>query len=293
MASPAALIPTIDGALPRRRDVARRKATVRRVLRLLIAALAVTALLQLAYHVAIAPGMRLSGIVVDTPLPVSEADVLRMAGIAIGDRFSSLRVAEIALRLESFPDVASAIVTRQFPGTLLLTLHARDPVVALMATNQRGNSVTFTVDGDGVLYRAGVPPAVDLPLLSGLTVGEVEIGSRVGPQLLPLVQDLARLAEQEPYLTSLVSQVEVRPRAGALPASGFDAALYTVHFAVPLLFGESITAAAVSEGLLVLEALTRAGGLTGIDFVDMRAGPPVLVAAADAVTAANAVAGER
>ena len=55
MASLAALIPTIDGAPPRRRDVARRKATVRRVLRLLIAALAVTALLQLAYHVAIAP----------------------------------------------------------------------------------------------------------------------------------------------------------------------------------------------------------------------------------------------
>ena len=268
-----------------------REALLRRGLRIAIVALAGTAALQVAYHLAVAPGMRIGAIVVETSLPLANAEVAAIAGVVVGDRFSSVRLDAIAGRLEALPEVARAVAERRFPDTLALLVEAREPVLALLASNERGSTVTFTVDGDGVVYRAGLPETPELPLLSGLAVDEVAIGSRLNSNLLRLVHDVARLKLQEPFLLSLVSQILVRPRSGAATTESFDATVYTVGYRVPLQFAESITASALSEGVLVLEALARNGELAGLQSVDMRGGPPVLVSALAATAPVTATTG--
>jgi hypothetical protein len=246
-------------------------------------ALAAIAVVQIGYYVTVRPRLTIGNLAITSDLALSEAELQRVAGIAVGDRFSAIDLDAVRLRLLDFPEVAAATVARAFPDALLLDVRARVPLLALVARTPAGASVPFTIDREGYLYRAGLPELErDLIVVSGLQATADDVGAPVGSGVLPLVLDLAYLHDHHAELSSLISQVHiVPPDGGALRsvtgAAAADTVVYTVGYSTPLYFGKHIDADSLTTGLLILDTLARAGQLGAARYVDMRFGPPVLM----------------
>ncbi len=106
-------------------------------------------------------------------------------------------------RLESAGQVKNAVVAREFPGTLLVTLEERSPVVRVMVQVDAAHSEAFLVARDGVVYRGASydPEMINrLPWLDGVRL------TRSGDDILPLtgmerVSELLLAGQQEaPHL---------------------------------------------------------------------------------------------
>ncbi len=62
-------------------------------------------------------------------------------------------LAEMKQRLESYPQIVSADLARQFPDTLFITIEEREPVAKVFAADIERGRVTLLVDGEGVVYE--------------------------------------------------------------------------------------------------------------------------------------------
>jgi cell division protein FtsQ len=109
-------------------------------------------------------------------------------------------------RLESSGQVRNAVVAREFPDTLVVTLEERSPVVRVMVPIDPVKPEPFLVARDGVVYRGANydPPLIDrLPWLDGVRL------TRNGHEVLPLtgierVSELLLAGQQEaPHLARM------------------------------------------------------------------------------------------
>lgn len=94
-------------------------------------------------------------------------------------------------RLESAGQVRNAVVAREFPGTLVVTLEERSPVVRVMVPLDPVKPEAFLVARDGVVYRGANydPTMIDrLPWLDGVRL------TRSGDDVMPL-SGLERVSE--------------------------------------------------------------------------------------------------
>ncbi|ROR93840.1 cell division protein FtsQ [Salana multivorans] len=87
---------------------------------------------------------------------------------AVGTPLVRLDTAGIAARLEERPDVADAVVTRDWPGGVTATLTPREPVAVAAAADGGESELLDLVGPDGVVVASVAPDAApgDLPLLT-------------------------------------------------------------------------------------------------------------------------------
>lgn len=113
--------------------------------------------------------------------------------------------------------VKSIVVARDFPGTLVVTVEERVPVIRVMAAIEPGKLEPFVVSRDGVVYRPinnNPTMLASLPWLDGVRL------TRQGDGFVPLagiddVSDLLLTAQQEaPHLAAewRVVSMEEAPR---------------------------------------------------------------------------------
>lgn len=60
---------------------------------------------------------------------------------------------EVKRKLEKFGQIRHAIVTRQFPGTLIIKIEERVPIFKMAVQRQNGQPTLLFVDADGIVYR--------------------------------------------------------------------------------------------------------------------------------------------
>jgi cell division protein FtsQ len=93
-----------------------------------------------------------------------EQDLLARSGLRIGTNLVALDLAAAARAIETHPWVASARLSRSFPGTVLAE------IVEHRAAAQVQLGGLYLLDEDGwVFKRVGAEDSVDLPLVSGVT----------------------------------------------------------------------------------------------------------------------------
>lgn len=128
--------------------------------------------------------VRLEGLVT-----LSEAEVLRAAGVEGGDNIIQLDRAALAGRIAAMPRVASAEVSIVFPDTLIVRVVERIPVAALIVRNK-----AFELDRAGVvLRRYGVGEMPRSPLITEVAgLDAVEIGDTIE---LPHLDAALRVSE--------------------------------------------------------------------------------------------------
>ncbi len=244
----------------------------------------------LAYVLArflILPMMTIRHLVVESDISFTEKEVYALAGLRGDERFSALDTAAVEKRLEANPLVASARAEKLFPDTLKLVIYRRQ-AVALMVGRADGRSVPVLVDGQGVAFTLARSAAeVDLPVVSGVTMGEVAMGTALPAGCTALLSDLAALKARNPAMFRIISEIRIvsggdsdapaavaAPPAGAVSTSSAAGAseflLYLVNSPVPIRAVGPLDDALIKSCLAVLGVLSNQGVLRDIEELDLR-----------------------
>jgi cell division protein FtsQ len=258
-----------DAARPRRRP---NRGLAARLLAWLVAALGLLAAGLLLFHLWLAPRLLVRNVVLASDLSLSQAAVLRAAGLEGAVEYFRVDPREVERRLEAFPPVDQAYVSKSFPGTLRIRLVGRRPLAALLASDGQGRALPLAIDREGVVFQVG-PELTDwdLPLLSGVQFAEVRAGLQLPASLRPLLGDLDRLAGEEPALCRLISEIRLVPERG----DRFELELFTVSHPVRLRLGERLAPEALRSALIVLDLLKTQGLLERVRELDLRTGEVV------------------
>jgi cell division protein FtsQ len=254
-----------------------------RVLRLAAIVAAAIGAAWLVARVAVGPLTAVRRVLVAGESPLPEAEVLAAAGIKTGEPLVALDPSAVRARLEALPLVRRAEVRVLFPGTVQLTLDRRRPA-ALVVVESGGRSLPALVDADGTIFAlARRPEEADLPVLSGIRLGEARLGSSIGSGATSLLADLAALAERSPSMYRAISEVRLEPAAagaegaaaGAEGAAGPEFLLYLVSSPVPVRARGSLDERLLQYSLLAQDLLSNQGILNDILELDFRGGEVV------------------
>jgi len=231
-------------------------------------------------------------VAVHSDVALSDEQVLALSGIPAGAHWYSVSAEQIQKKLESSPLVHRAKVERVFPDTVRMTLWGRQPAALVLAAMD-GRSLPVLVDGEGVVYKVGTTGAdLDLPVVSGLTAGDVALGASLPRAYGALFADLRALREKAPAMYGALSEVRVAAPAAdgstaAGPAAAADAAVratspqdlqllvYLTSSRVPIRTRGSLDESFVKYALMVVDLLSRQGVLQDIQELDFRSGDVV------------------
>ena len=111
------------------------------------------------------------GVQVEGISTLPETDIVRAAAVPIGAPLASIATGDVANRVAQVPAVATAVVTRSWPHTVMVTVVERVPVAS--ATTPAGVQL---VDAGGVVYPGTPPPG--LPRLVFGAVGPADPSTR-------------------------------------------------------------------------------------------------------------------
>ena len=244
---------------------------------LLILLVAACALVLAARFLAI-PLMTIRHVIVNSDVRLSEDQVLALSGIQGTEHWYSVNVAAIRGRLEAAPMVRAASVERIFPDTLRLTVWGRQ-AAALVLAEANGRSLPVLVDGDGIIFRVGASSAeIDLPVISGLTVGQSALGEQLPRAYASLFADLRALREKNPSLFALISEIRIVQRGGGddgESAGSFDMLLYLTSSPVPVRTRGTIDESLLKYTTMVVDLLSKRGIIKDIQELDFRSGDVV------------------
>lgn len=205
-----------------------------------------------------------SGLVVRTVLVqgnrvVETNEILQLANIDDGMRLYDLDLLQIRNDVSSHYFLKDAVVERDPPSTIRITVTERVPV-AMINTGE----IRF-LDSEGVVLPHTVSGEVfDLPYISGLAPGlKTAVGIRLDhPDVAEALSIINAAAAVSPELPHLLSEIRLRP--------GGDVVLYTAEGGVPVLFGRG----GAATKLLLLETfwntVVRERGPGTIRYIDVR-----------------------
>ncbi len=165
---------------------ARRVAVVReqgqRRLRLVLFVIAFLGALGLVWLVIESAALDVDHVEVSGTRGVSVAAIVAASGIHHGDALTFVDTGAARARVEALPRIASAKVSRSFPGTVTIKVTERDPAAWVSMPVRKGGPpgpVVF-VDALGRVIEKGKSPAAGLPEIRGL--GPLpRVGERVRP----------------------------------------------------------------------------------------------------------------
>jgi cell division protein FtsQ len=215
-------------------------------------------------------------VTVHSDVPLAEEQILVLSGIQSGEHWYSVSVSAIQKRLEASPLVRRATVERIFPDTILLKLWGRQPAALVLATSE-GRSLPVLVDEQGVVFKVGTSNGdLDLPVVSGLAVGDVSLGAQLPMSYRALFADLRAMREKAPALCAAVSEVRVID-GGSADASpqNLELLVYLTSSPVPIRAQGSLDENLVKYALMTTDLLSRQGVLKDIQELDFRGGDVV------------------
>lgn len=216
------------------------------------------------FHLLLAPRFRITRLVVESDLPVSDAELLRMARIRGDELYFSVDAATVAESLEEYPPVKSAVVEKRFPDTLEISLLRRKPVAALFSTGE-GSSILH-VDSEGVVFSPVSRKVMsDLPVISGVAES-VTPGERLPAYVESVLTSVQELKLHRPELYRMISEYEIVSQGGML----YDVVLYPVPFRTPVRVSTSFTAEECGYIFMVLDTFRQRGILADVEELDFR-----------------------
>ena len=256
------------------REKTKPKEKLRLIFSILIAVLAVILAAEIVFHFVISPRLRLSKVEITAGegVSLSNAEILKLAGLKGDETFFAVDEAVIAERIGAFAPVRSVTVERVFPNMLKIGITEREPLgISLLEVD--GRSVPVILDEEGVVFQIGSSVSMfDLPVLSGFTFKDVELGQRVNRALLSFFQDLHSLRSSSEALYSLISELEFVKKERA----GFEVLLFPRDYRVAVRIGSQIDVDIMRRILLVLDVFATQGTISTIEEIDFRTGTPLV-----------------
>lgn len=220
---------------------------------------------QIVWSRAVAPGLSIKKIIIESDLSLTDGQLLEMLDIE-GRSWAALEEEDLEARLESYPVVKRAEIEKIFPDTLKLNVYRRRPL-AVAFTGEENTPVPAIFDEEGYAVKVGGGTAgLDLPVISGPHFPKPNLGARLPEKLWPILADLSNLRDADMKLFNLVSEVEILPKG-----EGYNLRIYMNHVRIPILVDGELTAESVGRAVLVLDVLDS-GAVGSVKEADMRGG---------------------
>jgi cell division protein FtsQ len=243
-----------------------------RILVLIIAVLSIILALELVYHLVLAPRLVIDRIEVESNLPLTDTELLSLAGVRVGMPYFGTDVEEITHRILAHPVVRDAQVVAGFPNRLSITATRRTPLAVALAQTPDG-VVPLVFDEQGVVFQLGLSDAsAELPVVSGLRFATVGLGLELPAQVVDFLDQLRSLRMEAPELYRLFSEYRIVQKN----EYAYEVVLYPMHFALPVRIGTSIDSDMVQYVMMMLDVLHREGRLSTLAELDFRDGEGVL-----------------
>ncbi|HTP80420.1 MAG TPA: FtsQ-type POTRA domain-containing protein [Bacteroidota bacterium] len=197
---------------------------------------------------------------------VQTNEVVQLAQIQPGTMLYDVDLTAVRRNVESHHYVKSAVVERDLPSAIRITVNERKPVALV-------NRPDFVyLDEDGVILPRSISKALfDLPVISGISDNvPLKLGTTVGQDDVREALTILRMLKLVNLdLSHQISEVQVR--------NGGDIVLVTAEGAVPVIFGRG----EITDKLLRLEAfwnqVVRVRGTEDLRYIDLRFADQVVV----------------
>lgn len=241
---------------------------VRPLLKALLVVLAAILVLELAFHLVMAPNLRVAKLVFTGDRPKTAGSMGSLLGLRDREYYFGVDEAGIRARLEALAWVKSAQVEKKFPDTLTVDLRVRQP----LAISLVGGAV-LAVDDQGLVFDVRTDAqGLDLPIISGVTFETLKPGSQFPKTVLSLFDRLADLRRSSPGLYRMISEIQLKPN----DRGGFDAVVYPAHTPVRFILGDRWDQTTMQQMFVLLDLVARQGWTGKTREIDFRATPVVL-----------------
>lgn len=154
---------------------------------------------------------RLRTVEITTGGGLSAEQIQRWAGVKTGQNLLALDLARIKRDLELVPAIRSATLERVLPGTLHIRVAEREPLAEVQVPRALPNGTvtltSFDLDEDGFVLpplssrqRTAPGAAGDLPVITGVDVGEIAPGRKVASPAVRVALDLVAAFAESPMV---------------------------------------------------------------------------------------------
>jgi len=239
-----------------------------RIFKIIIVLLVFVILAQISYHLYFARNIMIEKVVIEAGSGFNATDeqVLQMAGLGGSESYFSLKPEQVKARLERYPQIASVDVEKQFPGTLLIAIEGRTPIAVCLIESD-GMSVPAAVDSSGVIFQTGRGVTeLNLPVLSGIKIGEAGIGSKMPRPVAGFLGDLEKLKAESPVFYNSISELKFIKKTN----EDFEVLMYPQNYSIPVRIGNGIDKKLFTYVILVLDVVKKQGMSVYLEELDFR-----------------------
>jgi cell division protein FtsQ len=244
---------------------------LKRIFSLIILFLILVMGLELLFHFVITEKLVIDHVEVSVEkgFPLSDDEILSVAGITGDECYFLVNKELIRQRLEAYPAIRSALVTKGFPNTVRLSLTMRKPLAsAILVSGGKSRPVLF--DEEGVAFYEGTSLGGEvLPVLSGdVLPADMGLGDRLPREVISVLEDLKKLKASSPVLFGLISELKFVRKSG----SGYEVLLYPSHHRIRIRLGQSLSEGTLKYVVMVLDVIAREGVAQDLEELDFRTG---------------------
>ena len=225
-------------------------------------------LVELVFQLLIAPNLRIEHVQVESDFPISDQELLAIAGIRGKEYYFSVRCDAVEANLASYPVVREVEVEKVFPDTLKIVLRQRK-ALALAFSYTEEKMVPVVFDAEGVIFQVGRSVSEwDLPVVSGLRFNPI-LGIELPSRLKPFLEEMEFLRENAPELFGLISEIKIYSTNDV----DFELVLYPIGYDTRISLGEGIDEQSIKYALMVLDVMEEQG--MQVEELDFRTGDVV------------------
>jgi cell division septal protein FtsQ len=189
---------------------------------------------------------------------VGESDALKEVGIVLGESIMTLDVNEARKKLVSMDYIEDAYVARRLPGSVMVRVTEREPLVLVKLVNL---DELYVMDKKGYVFKPyEAADLLDLPIVTGLGYGSIEeanLDSTFKSRLFSLLHALAKRGDG--FNLASVSEIHMD--------TVFGFSLYSLKEGTMIELGT--TNFSEKLGKLSKVMRERGGSLVGIKRVDL------------------------
>jgi cell division protein FtsQ len=214
------------------------------------------------------PRLQITRVIVQADFEMDREELLDLAGLGERTYYFDVDTGEIEDRLEAFPPIRSATVSREFPNAVVLGLDRRRPLLLALMQEDQGTT-PMLIDETGTIFHAGETAAgYDVPVLSGVSFQGRVVGSTLPASMKSLLDSIYTLRVEAPELFGVISEIRVEAhRAGDL-----DVLLYFQGFGAPVRVGSTVDRETCTYALMVLDVLEQQEVAPSVRELDFRSG---------------------
>ena len=257
--------PDLVGSKARSKD---RKEKTARVFKVIITVLIFVIFVQLVYHLYFARNMYVDKVLIGSDLNFSAPDeqILEMAGISSNESFFALDAAQVEMKLERYPQIASASVEKKFPDTLKINLIGRNPLAVCLMESE-GRIIPAAIDSEGVIFQIGKSVTeLNLPVLSGVRINEARLGSVMPAPVAGFLESLENLRNDSPAFFNSISEVRIIRKS----SDDFEVLMYPQNYSIPVRMGSRVDKELFTYIMLVLDVVKQQGMAAYLEELDFR-----------------------